>query len=1084
MKMKSRDLFSTICLRSLALGAVIFSAPAFAQDEPAQTPAAPSDPDVREDRLQSSEGAEEAQGSTDTDIIVTGSRIQRPNLNSNIPISSVAAEEVLATGDLSLGDALTDLPALRPTLTQASSGRSFTNAGLNLLDLRGLGIPRTLVLVNGRRHITAQAGSFGVDINTIPTDLVERVDIVTGGNSAIYGSDAVAGVVNFVLRRNFEGLRVRGQAGVSDEGDRGNYFLSLTAGHNFAGGRGNIAFSGEYSRQETLFFSDRDNLTGAFSGRSLFSPTENVGPNLNPSNGPIRGAEPTTGNGIPDRTFLTGIRNNNISEGGLYTASCPVAPAPGESDAQFQARRGASCSGIPNSASSNPLAQLGRTYVFLGDGSVIQNPCIQDLRQFNSTVCVGGLGSTLRLTGMLSPGVERKVGNLLGSYEFDEALRVFAEAKYVNIDAVQATQATFFNNTFNINNPFLSDAARTAITATLAPGQQTFTALRYNTDFGALGSNLDRETYRIVVGADGRFNDDWRYEVALNYGRLETSLATAGNVRLPHYSRAINAVRDAAGQIVCAVNADADPANDDSACVPVDLFGSGRLSQAALDYITHTSTREERAEQYNATAFVSGDLSQLFELPGGPIGFALGAEYRREEAFADSDPITRTRGETFISLGSAFAPPAYEIKELFGEVRIPLIADRRFFDELTVEAAGRLSDYNLGSTGTVFAYNVGGTWAPSRDLRFRVGYSQSVRAPTLSDLYTSASNAFAPLGLQDPCGQQNINNNPNRARNCAAAGVPLTQTFTVNGVTTTEPFTNRGVSVISGISRGNIELEEERGRSLTVGLVAQPRFIPGLSLTVDYFRVKISNAIAQLGVQTILDLCFDSPSGIENQYCALIFRNPNGTFAGQPNVNHAGTTVTLTPSGPAFIQQPFNFARTETSGIDVDLNYRTTLGGVGLDVRGLVSYAINRNNFTNINDPTFSNRQKGELGDPAWRGQLSARLDFGNWDFGYQLRYIGRQTLAGEYETQNSHQGRPPTDPDAFPRIWFPSVFYHSFRFSVDVGERLNFYAGVDNAFDRLPPFRLVTGDAGAATAGAPWDNIGRYFYFGAITNF
>lgn len=1066
------ELFGTVCMRSLAIGTIAICAPALAQESAGSG-------------LSDEAQATRSQPETEA-IVVTGSRLARPNLASDIPIATVDAEDVLATGNLAVGDALTDLPTFRPAVTQASSGRSQVNAGLNLLDLRGLGVARTLVLVNGRRHVTSQAGGFGVDVNTIPADLLERVDIVTGGNSAIYGSDAVSGVVNFVLRRNFEGLQLRAQTGISDEADRPSHFVSLTAGRNFAEGRGNIAMNLEYSRQQVLYFRDRDSQTGAFSGRSLFTPTENTGPNLNPAAGPLRpGAEPATGNGVPDRTFLTGIINNNLAEGGLYTASCPTAPAAGESAAQFSARRAAACSGVPNPAVANALAELGRTYVFLPDGSLVPNSCSQELRQFNSTVCVGGLGSTLRLTGMLSPGVERMIGNLLARYEVSPAFGLFLEAKYVAIDAIQESQATFSNNSFSINNPFLTAPARAALQAALAPGQTSFSALRYNTDLGIIGSNLSRDTFRIVVGAEGRFNDDWRYEVALNYGRLEGSLSSTGNIRLPELARAINAVRNTAGEIVCAVNADADPANNDPACAPANLFGSGRISAAALDYISHTSTREERAEQFNATAFVSGDLSQLFELPGGPVGFVLGAEYRREEAFAISDALTRQPGATFFNFGAPFAPPAYEIKEAFGEIRVPLLAERPFFHELSLAAAGRLSNYNLGSTGTVFAYNVGGIWAPTPDIRFRAGLSRSVRAPTLSDLYTPASDVNAPLGLADPCGQQNINANPNRVQNCAAAGVPLTQTFTVNGVTTTEPFTNRPVSSIRGQSRGNIDLREERGDSFTIGMVAQPRILPGLSLSVDYYRIKISDAIASLAAQTILNLCYDSPSGINNQYCALIFRNPNGTFAGQTSVNHAGAPVALPTSGPSFIAQPFNFARTESSGIDVDLSYRTRLGGnARLELRALASYVIERNNYTNINDPGFSNRQKSELGDPAWQGQFTANLHLGAWDIGYRLRYVGRQVLAGEYEVQNSHQGRAPTDPDAFPRIWYPAVFYHSMRVGVNVGERLNVYAGVDNMFDRLPPYGIVTGDGSNPSASAPWDSIGRYFYFGVTTRF
>ncbi|MDP9414155.1 MAG: TonB-dependent receptor, partial [Pseudomonadota bacterium] len=401
--------------------------------------------------------------------------------------------------------------------------------------------------------------------------------------------------------------------------------------------------------------------------------------------------------------------------------------------------------------------------------------------------------------------------------------------------------------------------------------------------------------------------------------------------------------------------------------------------------------------------------------------------------------------------------------------------------ELTIEGAARVSDYNVGNTGTVYAYNVGGTYAPVRDVRFRAGYGRSVRAPTLGNLFSASSQTFLN-GAQDPCGQQNINNNPNRVRNCAAAGVPTTQTF----AGTTEPFTNRPSSGISGFNRGNPELEEERGESITIGAVFQPRFAPGLSLTVDYYDIRIDDVIFALAPQTIINQCYDSPTGIDNPFCAVVFRNPNGTFQGQSNVLHAGQTISFERTGPSFFSQPFNFARQETRGIDFDLAYRTRItDDVTLNLRTIVSHTLRRNNFTNIQDPTFAQRQLSELGDPTFAGQATVGLDFGNWDFQYQFRYIAGTTLAnpgqgtGTFETQNPFQGRPAQDPDAFPQIFFPDVYYHDFRLGFEPVEQFRFYAGVDNAFDRDPPLGLL-GTAG----GDPYQNVGRFFYAGAEVKF
>ncbi len=1061
--MNMRTLLGASALAStLVLMPAVATAQTAAADTTAMQPQenAATDPNVAERDAQ-------AKG----EVIVTGSRLARPNLDSPTPVTSVSAELLTSTGNLNLGDSLNQLPALRSTYSQANSTRFIGTAGLNLLDLRGLGTQRTLVVVNGRRHVTAQPGSFVIDTNTIPTELLERVDVVTGGSSAVYGSDAMAGVVNFVLKRNFEGIRATGQSGISSHGTRGSYFGALTAGTNFAEGRGNIAAAAEYSVSDVVYYTDRDDITGAYSGRSQFNAVQNTGPQLNPNGGAIRtGPESSLGDGIPDTAFLRNIRNNTISEGGLFTASCPTVAATGESAAAFAARRGVACSGLANIGSSNSLSQYGRTFVFNPDGSLTQNNCITDLRPFGSGNCVGGQGSTLRLTGMLQPKLERFSGNILAHFDISDAFKPFVEAKYVRIDALQEGQPTFANNTFSINNPFLTSQARATLVSALAPGATTFTAQRFNVDFGGRGEVHRRETFRIVGGVEGDFAEGWHYEVSANYGRLDTFYKTNGNYVTQKYLNSINAVRNAAGQIVCGINADASTTNDDPACVPVNLFGQGQVSQAALNYFSITSTRKQKAEQFDAVAYING---KLFRLPGGDVTFSLGGEYRRETAYSKYDDLTAS-GATFLNAIPTFAPPAYDIKEAFGELSVPLLADRPFFHELTLTGAARVSHYNVGNAGTPWTYNINAIWSPVRDITFRGGYARSVRAPSLSELYSTNSQTFAN-GLSDPCSQANINNNPNRVRNCAAAGVPTTQTF--NG--TTEPFTNVAASGIYGFNRGNPDLQAEKSRSFTVGTVIQPQALRGFSLTVDYYNITIKDAIFSLGAQTIVNQCYDNPSGISNPFCAAVFRNPNGTFAGQQNVLHGGATVSFPTTGPSFFSQGFNYAKLETSGIDIEMAYRTRISDTGtLNLRVLASYMAQNNGYTDVGDPTYRDRYKSELGYAAWRGQFVGNLNFETFDIQYRLRYEGKSTI-GEWETQNSYDGRPARNPDAYPVVYYPEAFYHSIQVGFNATDRFRFYVGVDNVTDKKPPYDLL-----GVASGDPYDNIGRFFYAGFKANF
>ena len=294
MKVNMRKLIGLrIGAAPIALGVAMLATPAFAQDGAGAE-------DV----------AETAADNEETAIIVTGSRIARPNLDAVSPVTSVTVGELVDSGDISLGDALNELPALRSTFNQSNSNRFIGTSGLSLLDLRGLGTNRTLVLINGRRQVGAIPGDFRIDVNTIPTELLERVDIVTGGNSAVYGSEAVAGVVNFITKSDFEGLRVTGQASITDRGDREQQFFAVTAGKNFADGRGNIAFSAEYANADALFNRERDSQTGAFSGRPQFNRT-------------------TFGSGRNSFTFFDGgIRNGNISDGtNILGISCNTSTA-------------------------------------------------------------------------------------------------------------------------------------------------------------------------------------------------------------------------------------------------------------------------------------------------------------------------------------------------------------------------------------------------------------------------------------------------------------------------------------------------------------------------------------------------------------------------------------------------------------------------------------------------------------------------------------------------------------------------------------------------------------------------------------
>ncbi len=1046
--MKKFGLLSSSAMGSAALFglSLAFAAPAYAQDEP--TP-----PPTSTDQDQADQGGQ--------NVEVTGTRIRRPNIESNVPIVSVTADEI-ADGDPSVGDALNDLPSLRSTFSQANSVRFIGTTGLNILDLRGLGTARTLVLVNGRRHITASPGDYLIDINTIPSDLIERIDVITGGSSAVYGSDAVAGVVNFVLRRDYDGIRLRGQGGISQQGDRAIEFVSLTAGRNFADDRGNIAINLEYVNAEALYFGDRPQLTGAYDGRCQFNANDFVT------------GEPQSGDGVPDLQFFCGVRNNAISNGSTITGNASAAQCQSSAFGPLgaSAATGAARCINPGTPQGQP-----RTFRFSDAGLLLEDVPCYDFRPYasgNVISCPTSVvpGATLRNTGQITPGLDRYTANVLFHFDFSEAFRPFFEGKYVHIFSRQQGQPSFYSplsGTIGLpnqhcDNAFLSNQAFTALqglgycsagrTAT-----QTIPFGRFNTDFGGRSELVTRDTYRFVAGIQGDFNEDWNYEISFNYGHVDIHqdelndlIITDVNGNLSGFSLAYDAV------LVGGVPTCRDPftlATVPAPCVPINLFGYGSPSAAALNYVNTTSFVDQEASEYNVVAYVNGDLSQLFELPGGPVRFVIGGEFRRETAFLTADPLSAAGG-TFFNAFADFDPPALEVWEGFGEVEIPLLRDLPFAQELTLTAAARYSDYNdaAGSAGSTFSYNINGTWAPVRDIRFRANYSKSVRVPTLTDLFTVASQNFAFIA--DPCDVVNIGNGTtNRAGNCAADGVPVGFVNTPARTQSTGFF-----------SQGNPFLTEETGKSLTIGTVITPRWIPGLSLTVDYYRIRVDNLIAVLGAQVILNQCYDLPR--PNQFCDLLFpRNPDFTFA-----------------NPALISGGVNFASFKADGVDMELSYRRTFeNGHRLNFRAIATYVIRRDNFTSPTDPTFRDRILGEVGDPQWSANVNISYGIGPWDVRWSMNYIGRQTI-GAYELYYGIDGRPAQNADSTAERWYPDQLYNAVRVSYRVNERFQFYTGIDNVFDVNPTILRNTFGSTGTAGGTAWDYIGRYFYAGAIVDF
>lgn len=1060
---------TSLLVRGSALTLALFSAmPAFAQGEIAAA----------------DEAAETAETGT---IVVTGSRIRRPNIESNLPVTSLGGEEFFQQGQTNIGDTLNELPQLRSTFAQQNPGAGVGIAGLNLLDLRGLGTVRTLVLVNGRRHVPADIlnNAASPDVNTIPNDLIERVEIVTGGNSAVYGSDAIAGVVNFILRRDFDGVQLRGSAGISQGGYGGNQYASAMVGKNFADDRGNITAHIEYARQERIYASDIPFLrqNNGFATVDVDS-----------------AGTPNASDGFPDAVFVRDIRSASIHRFGMVAIP--------------QSQTGSRPCGQGTLSNNGPANTNGTAfhcnYIFTEAGRLTP----QTGTRFGSGpggTFVGGNGQTSREGTQLAilPYMKRYNGNLLAHFEVSDALEFFGEAKFTRIDTVgNQLGPTFLNNTTaslgndariapRLDNPFLNPADRTTIanailasgcgyalgtslatvtcrpltaaeTTNIANGSYRFLFSRNLTDSADRDEFFRRDTFRAVAGARGTFNDDWSYEISANYGKMKERADMAGFVNRQRFLLSLDAAIDPANPgagIQCRskfdpaarvgapgyANSAATLAADVAACVPYNLFGAGD-NRAAVDYFSLAIRNRSSIEQLNLQGFVSGDLSQLFELPGGPISFVLGGEYRREKAFNDSDDAADTGISNSVFLGDVDAQ-AVKVKEAFGEIRIPLLKDMPFAHELTVSGAGRVSDYN--TIGTAWAYNAGVEYAPIQDIRFRANFGRAVRAPNVTETSFPSVPNFANNFI-DPCNVNAIGANAIRSTNCTNQLTPAQLANLAPG--------GYSLGIISG---SNPNLNAEKADTYTIGAVIQPRWVPGLSLTVDYFNIKVKDVIVSLTAQTILNSCYDSV-GLSSPVCSLFQRNlgsgngPEGELPGQI-LNYS------TVSGPN------NFAKRIREGIDIEAAYRTNItDDVRLSTRFIYTHQLKNSNFENPTIPTFENRLLSELGDPQDEFRWNVDLSLDRFTFGYEMRYIGPM-LTSLYENFYPLDSAcsaatppvcPPLNADAFEIYKYPAVFYHDIRADFRIGEEdsgLNFYFGVDNVLNTKPPLGSTATGAGSA---------------------
>ncbi|WP_288936407.1 TonB-dependent receptor [uncultured Sphingomonas sp.] len=640
------------------------------------------------------------------DIVVTGSRIASPAAASASPLQVIGAEQIQQQGAINVQEVLQLNPAFgSPGISRTNSSFATQGAGAATVNLRNLGEDRTLVLVNGRRFVSGQPGSQAVDLNVIPTQFIDRIDVLTGGASAVYGSDAVAGVVNIIYKKNFEGLQLDGQMGISEHGDGADRQVSLLGGKNFADGRGNIMLFGSYSKQGTVLKRNRSTEAG-----SSAVDTSSLG----------------LATGRDEDLFTPRVLLSGFTPGGRIYAG----------DQTFSYNTGSlvNCTGVScggyNRSDSRYLAVPVERYVAAGRATFEVSPA-----------------ANLWVEGNYA---KTKVQTSIEPFPLSSDLVAIASGGQVPIQT-RVGGVTY-------RNPFVPDAIFNAATDTDGDGLRDIYFDRRLADFGPRTSSADRDLFRIAGGLNGSFGGDrWSYEVYGIYGESKEHQTGSGQFNSTNFVQALNSYRDpATGQIVCA-----DPAARAAGCIPANIYGIGTLA-AAAPYLAVPTTLDAKITQTVAGGNVTGKLFSLFG--ADPIGVNIGTEYRRETSSNVFDILTQQGLNGNNALPSTSG--SFHLWEGFAEAIVPLVQDKPFFHSLSVRGAVRVSDYS--TIGTTFSYNYGGEWAPVEDIRFRVIKARSVRAPNINELFQPAQQDF-PSGLQDPCRGVTATTTGTIATNCRAA---------------------------------------------------------------------------------------------------------------------------------------------------------------------------------------------------------------------------------------------------------------------------------------------------------------------------
>jgi outer membrane receptor protein involved in Fe transport len=928
------------------------------------------------------------------EIIVTGSRIARPELTAMSPFAVLGEQEIELSNQTNIENFLRTSPQFAQAL---GSNTNNGNEGSATVDLRGLGEERTLVLVNGKRFVPYDYQGF-VDLSMIPTALIERVEVITGGASAVYGADAVAGVVNFIMKDKFEGLEINGSYGITEEGDGDTYDFSVTAGGNFAGGRGNIVFNAGYTKADPISQGDR--------------------PYADPS--------------LDD--FLQPQGSFNTPEGSTLYAPF------GDAD----------------------CAQWGP------DSNPLDNDC----------------GATFNFApyNLYQVPQEKWTATALGSYEINESVEFFIQGTFANnrVDTAIAPASTFGEPfTINTDNPLLTPAGAALFQGADAAdgtpdGLTTFLFFPRFIGLGPRVSEYENTAYQFVGGFRGSIWEDQNWEVFGQYGRTSRNQNFFGDLNKRRFQESLIVRADADGNFCDSNNNGVRDTLDNAACVPGNYFGV-QPTVEMQEFMGLDLLETNKTDRLIGGASLSGNLGDItIPTAESPLGYAVGVEFRREKGEAKPDKNFED------SLGPGFGSSSpvdaeIEIREVFGELLIPLVANAPLAHSINFETGIRYARYENvvttpdGTTDNTFyndTYKFGADWSPVEQLRFSATYQRAVRAPNMYEIGLPKTPGTGDLD-DDPCDNdfdpgEDPSLDPDLTALCEATGVP---------VGLVGQFPSIIVGQIGNFSGGNPELLPEEADTWTYGLDWTPSFLEGLSISIDYYDIEIEDAITQLLEQDIVDGCYFVEMNAAGEFCQLIERS---TLNGSLN---AGSTVGV-------FRSYVNSASETASGIDFDIRYGFELGAGAIDLGLAGNYLLERKSqpadFLDEYDCA------GLVGETCLRPAPELTIiQTTRWTSGpVTLQLLWR--YIDEVTKDSVAFGDEPATNYAVPKI--ASQSYFDLSGTYDFSETWTMRAGITNLLDRDPPIVGTsyggTSENSGNTFPATYPSVGRGYYVGLDAHF